>query len=98
MDAATRKGLEDATGIHDPEQIQELQALGFTLADVPLLPLMPVLQVAWAEGGVSSRRTRHDHQPGARARDRRRLGRPTRSSRNGSIRSLRRPPSARRRG
>jgi AcrR family transcriptional regulator len=54
LDAATRKDLEDATGIHDPEQIQELQALGFTLATVTLLPLLPVLQVAWAEGGVSS--------------------------------------------
>lgn len=54
LDAATRKSLEDATGIHDPEQIQELQALGFTLATVTLLPLLPVLQVAWAEGGVSA--------------------------------------------
>jgi hypothetical protein len=53
-DAATRKSIEDATGIHDPEQIQELQALGFTPETLPLLPLIPVLQVAWAEGGVSA--------------------------------------------
>ena len=54
MDAATLKSLEDATGIHDPEQVQELQALGFTVQTIALLPLMPVLQVAWAEGGVST--------------------------------------------
>jgi len=54
MDDATRKSLEDATGIHDPEQIQELQALGFTPATLSLLPIVPVLQVAWAEGGVSA--------------------------------------------
>src|SRR5688572_4374570 len=54
MDAATLKSLEDATGIHDPEQVQELQALGFTVETIALLPLMPVLQVAWAEGGVSA--------------------------------------------
>jgi len=54
LDDTTRKGLEDATGIHDPDQIHELQALGFTLQTLPLLPLIPVLQVAWAEGGVSA--------------------------------------------
>jgi len=53
-DAAARQSIENVTGIHDPEQIQELQALGFTPATLPLLPLVPVLQVAWAEGGVSA--------------------------------------------
>jgi hypothetical protein len=52
-EAAARKDIETATGIHDPEQIQELQALGFTPDTLSLLPLVPVLQVAWAEGGVS---------------------------------------------
>jgi ribosomal protein L32E len=41
------------TGLNDPETIRELAALGFTIDTVDLLPLMPVIQVAWAEGGVS---------------------------------------------
>lgn len=53
-DAATRKSIESATGINDPEQIQELQALGFSPDTLSLLPLVPVLQVAWAEGGIST--------------------------------------------
>jgi hypothetical protein len=40
-------------GLDDPEMIQELQALGFTPESVVLLPLMPLVQIAWAEGGVS---------------------------------------------
>ena len=52
--AAARQSMENATGIHDPEQIEELQALGFTPETLSLLPLVPVLQVAWAEGGVST--------------------------------------------
>ena len=50
----TRQSLEAATGIHDPAQIEELQALGFTPGTLALLPLVPVLQVAWAEGGIST--------------------------------------------
>lgn len=51
--AAAKKTLEDATGIHDAAQLEDLHALGFTPETLPLLPLVPVLQVAWAEGGVS---------------------------------------------
>ncbi|HJR57785.1 MAG TPA: hypothetical protein VJ813_00235 [Vicinamibacterales bacterium] len=52
--AVTRKELETATGIHDPESLKDLEALGFTPRTIALLPLIPVLQVAWAEGGVSA--------------------------------------------
>ena len=41
------------TGLDDPALLTELQALGFTPDTVSLLPLMPLLHVAWAEGGVS---------------------------------------------
>jgi len=41
------------TGLADPELLKELDALGFTPETVILLPLVPILQVAWAEGGVS---------------------------------------------
>lgn len=51
--AKTRLALEQETGLHDPEMLRELDLLGFTPATIALLPLMPVLRVAWAEGGVS---------------------------------------------
>jgi hypothetical protein len=51
--AASRQALESATGIHDPESLQDLEALGFTARTIALLPLVPVLQVAWAEGSIS---------------------------------------------
>lgn len=50
----TRKELGTATGIQDPALLAELEALGFTPETIALLPLVPVLQVAWAEGGVST--------------------------------------------
>ena len=52
--AEVRKGLETATGIHDPESLKDLEALGFTPGTIALLPLIPLLQVAWAEGGISA--------------------------------------------
>ena len=50
----TRKDLQAKTGLHDPELLRALQELGFTPDTISLLPLVPVLQVAWAEGGVST--------------------------------------------
>lgn len=52
-DDRARQELEAKTGLHDPELIRELQALGFTAETVSLLPLVPVIRVAWAEGGVT---------------------------------------------
>jgi hypothetical protein len=49
----TRQELETRSGIHDPALLQELEELGFTPDTVSLLPLVPIVQVAWAEGGVS---------------------------------------------
>ena len=49
-----RQALEQQTGIHDPEMLRELSELGFTLETISLLPLVPVLQVAWAENGIST--------------------------------------------
>jgi hypothetical protein len=45
--------LGEQVGITDPEVSRELADLGFTTETVKLLPLMPVLEVAWAEGGVT---------------------------------------------
>ena len=45
--------LETQSGIHDPDLLRDLAALGFTADTVSLLPLVPILQVAWAEGVVT---------------------------------------------
>ena len=49
----TRRELETKTGLNDPELLNDLQELGFTPDTIQLLPIVPILQVAWAEGGVS---------------------------------------------
>jgi len=41
------------TGLDDPVLLQELQELGFTPDTVVLLPIVPVLEMAWAEGGIT---------------------------------------------
>ena len=49
-----RTEMGKRTGLSDPELLKELEELGFTPDTVILLPLVPVVQVAWAEGGVSA--------------------------------------------
>jgi tellurite resistance protein len=49
----TLKDLATRTGLQDPELLTELESLGFTPDTVSLLPLVPVIQVAWADGKVS---------------------------------------------
>ena len=53
-DAQMREALEGRTGIHDEESLCQLESLGFTLETCALLPLIPLVQVAWAEAGVSA--------------------------------------------
>jgi hypothetical protein len=45
--------LGERVGITDPAISRELAELGFTPETVKLLPLIPVLETAWAEGGVT---------------------------------------------
>ena len=45
--------LGEEIGVADPELSRELAELGFTVETVKLLPLIPVLEMAWAEGGVT---------------------------------------------
>lgn len=52
--AKARHELEEQTGLHDPEMLADLAVLGFTPDTISLLPLVPVLQVAWAKAGISS--------------------------------------------
>jgi hypothetical protein len=49
-----RQSLSSSTGVSDPALLTELQELGFAPDTVSLLPLVPILQMAWAEGGVST--------------------------------------------
>jgi hypothetical protein len=48
-----RRGMAAATGLSDPELLRQLQNLGFTPETVALLPLVPVVQMAWVDGSVS---------------------------------------------
>ena len=52
---ATRRDMAERTGVADQEILRDLEALGYTPDTVMLLHLVPLLQVAWAEGGVSER-------------------------------------------
>jgi uncharacterized protein (DUF1330 family) len=52
---ATRQLLAERAGVVDKEILQDLEALGFTPETVMVLHLVPLIQMAWAEGGVSDR-------------------------------------------
>ena len=52
---ATRRRMAEHTGVADDEILRDLQALGYTPETVMLLHLVPLLQMAWAEGSVSDR-------------------------------------------
>jgi hypothetical protein len=47
-----RREMGARIGLQDPEALGELQRLGFTPDTISLLPLVPVIQVAWADGHV----------------------------------------------
>ena len=46
--------LGETVGITDPEISRELADLGFTVETARLLPLLPIIEMAWAEGGVTA--------------------------------------------
>jgi hypothetical protein len=50
----SRRDLGARTGLTEPDLLKDVEQLGFTLDTIALLPLVPVLQVAWAEGRVTS--------------------------------------------
>lgn len=52
---ATRQQLGEQAGVADEEILQDLEDLGYTPETVRLLHLVPLVQMAWAEGGVSDR-------------------------------------------
>jgi hypothetical protein len=48
-----RRRLGEKAGVADEEVLRDLEALGYTPETVMMLYLVPVIQTAWAEGGVS---------------------------------------------
>jgi hypothetical protein len=50
-----RRRLGEKAGVADEELLNDLQALGYTPETVMMLYLVPVIQTAWAEGGVSQK-------------------------------------------
>ena len=50
-----RRRLGEQAGVADDEVLKDLQELGYTPETVMLLHLVPLIQTAWAEGGVSPR-------------------------------------------
>jgi hypothetical protein len=50
---SARLEMASTLGIADSDIVRALQALGYTPATISLLYLVPLIQVAWAEGSVS---------------------------------------------
>lgn len=48
-----RAEISARTGLEDPELLQELHELGFAPDTLAVLPLVPIIQMAWAEGGIT---------------------------------------------
>lgn len=53
-EAAARRHLGEQTGVADEEILQDLLALGYSPETVQLLHLVPLVEMAWAEGSVSA--------------------------------------------
>ena len=50
-----RRRLGETAGVADEEVLRDLEDLGYTPETVMMLYLVPVIQTAWAEGGVSQK-------------------------------------------
>lgn len=54
-DEASRTQMAELTRITDETLLQELQAAGYTAETVALVEVLPLVQVAWADGAISAR-------------------------------------------
>ncbi len=50
-----REQMAEAIGVADEEVLELLQDLGYSAETVKLMPIVPLIQVAWAENGVSKK-------------------------------------------
>lgn len=55
---ADRRKMAEVIGVDDQEVLEALQDLGYTSETVPLLHIVPLVEVAWTEGGVADRERR----------------------------------------
>jgi hypothetical protein len=53
--AAERSGLAEASGVADEAILESLRELGFTRDTIALVHLVPLVQMAWIDGGVTQR-------------------------------------------
>jgi hypothetical protein len=51
----TRRRLSEQTGVTSAELLSAIESLGYTPETAVLLELVPLLQIAWVDGGVSDR-------------------------------------------
>ena len=52
---ADRQKMAEMMGVDDQEVLEALQDLGYTSETIPLLHIVPLVDVAWTEGGVADR-------------------------------------------
>jgi hypothetical protein len=52
---ADRQKISEVMGINDQEVLEALQDLGYTSETIQLLHIVPLVEVAWAEGGAADR-------------------------------------------
>ncbi len=52
---ADRQKMAEIMGIDDQEVLEALQDLGYTSETIQLLHIVPLVEIAWAEGGVADR-------------------------------------------
>jgi len=52
---ADRQKMAEMMGVDDQDVLEALQDLGYTSDTIPLLHIVPLVEVAWAEGGVADR-------------------------------------------
>jgi len=52
---ADRQKMSEIMGVDDQEVLEALQDLGYTAETIPLLHIVPLVEVAWSEGGVADR-------------------------------------------
>jgi hypothetical protein len=57
-----RQKMAEMMGVDDQEVLEALLDLGYTSETIPLLHIVPLVEVAWTEGGVADRERRMIHK------------------------------------
>jgi hypothetical protein len=60
-----RERLAEDVGVHDEQILRAFEELGFTRETVTILHLVPLVQVAWSDGGVSEAERAKIHEMAA---------------------------------